>query len=283
VATDPAARALARRFVDAMAPALRQAAALTRALEGRVPNRPKLAETSESKAALTAADTASQETILVRLLDAFPEVELEAEEDTPTTHAFPVSGSGRVVIDPVDGTLHSYLEARGPYAILVGLVWDERFIASLVALPRENLLFDAVLGDGATRRNERGEAGAASLSGPSRRVLVSHGVDPTVLSRLRARGYDAVPAAGGAVAVAPLVPGVCGGLRVAPANAGPAGVSSRGRVGLLVAREAGAIVCGMGGAPFPEEVDAVAPGLVTAASPAVRDDLLFALAAAFGA
>jgi len=276
-------RARARRFVDAMAPALRQAAALTRALEGKVPNRPKRAETSESKAALTAADTASQETILVRLLDAFPDVELEAEEDTPTVHAFPVSGAGRVVIDPLDGTLHSYLEARGPYAILVGLALEERFVASLVALPRERLLFDAVLGDGARRLDERGEAVPASLTGPSRRILVSNGADPKVLARLRASGYDAVLAAGGAVAVAPLVPGICGGLRVAPANAGPAGVSARGRVGLLVSREAGAIVCGVGGAPFPDEIDALAPGLVTAATPAVRDDLLHALDAAFGA
>jgi len=274
-------RAFARRFVDELAPALRQAAAITCALEGRVPNRPKRAETSESKAALTAADTASQETILVRLLDAFPDVELDAEEDTPTTHAFPCSGRGRVVIDPLDGTLHSYLEARGPYAILVGLLVHDRFVASLVALPREGLLFDAVAGAGARRWNEQGEATAAACGSAGRRVLVSHEIDPAVPARLRERGYEAVPAAGGAIAVAPLVPGVCGGVRVAPANAGPAGVSSRGRVGVLVAREAGAIVCGARGTPFPDGVEATAPGLLTASSEAVRDDLLYALGAAF--
>lgn len=278
---DPSSRALARRFVDEMAPALRQAAAITRALEGRVANRPKRAESSESKAALTAADTASQETILVRLLDAFPHVELDAEEDTPTTHAFPHSGVWRVVVDPLDGTLHSYLEARGPYAILVGLLLADRFEASLVALPREGLLFDAVAGGGARGWGEGLEASPVALSDASRRVLVSHGIGAAVLTRLHERGYEAVPAAGGAVAVAPLVPGVAGGLRVAPVNAGPGGVSSRGRVGVLVAREAGAIVCGVGGAPFPEGVEAAAPGLVTASTPAVRDDLLFALDAAF--
>lgn len=265
-----------------MVPALRQAAAITCALEGRVSNQPKSAETSEAKAALTAADTASQETILVRLLDTFPGVELDAEEDTPTVHAFPLSSTERVVIDPLDGTLRSYLEARGPYAILVGLVVGDRFMASLVALPREELIFDAVLGAGARRWSEHNVAGSAVLSGPSRRVLVSHGIDKTALARLRELGYEAVPAAGGAVAVAPLVPGVCGGLRVAAASTGPSGVSSRGRVGLLVAREAGAIVCGVGGEPFPDGVDTVAPGLITAGSASVRDDLLVVLEAALG-
>lgn len=272
-------RALARRFTDELAPALRQAAAITRALEGRVANRPKQAATSESKAALTSADTASQEAVLARLLDLFPDVELDAEEDTPTTRAFPSSGRGRVVIDPLDGTLHSYLEARGPYAILVGLLVHDRFVASLVALPREGLLFDAVAGAGARRWH--GPTAAAARTEPGRRVLVSHGIAPAVIARLGERGYEAVPAAGGAVAVAPLVPGVCGGLRVAAANAGPAGVSSRGRVGVLVAREAAAIVCGARGEAFPDGVAAPAPGLLTATNEVVRDDLLYALEAAF--
>jgi hypothetical protein len=58
-------------------------------------------------------------------------------------------------------------------------------------------------------------------------------------------------------------------------------VSSRGRVGLLVTREAGLFVCGRGGAPFPDEIDAVASAVVTASDAAVRDDLLAALEAAY--
>jgi hypothetical protein len=84
-----------------------------------------------------------------------------------------------------------------------------------------------------------------------------------VLESLLAQGYEVTSASGGAVAVAPLVPGVCAGLRL---GASAAGVSRRGRVGLLVAREAGLLVRGAGDAPFPEDIDEPAPVLRVAAS-----------------
>ena len=79
----------AESFVAAMAPALRQAASIARALEGRVQNRPKWGEESAVKAALTLADSAAQEAILVPLLERFPGVALRAEEDTPSVRSFP--------------------------------------------------------------------------------------------------------------------------------------------------------------------------------------------------
>ena len=78
-------------FVEALAPALREAASIARSMEGRVANRPKRGETSAVKAALTVADTASQEAILVPLLARFPQVCIAAEEDTPTARRFPDS------------------------------------------------------------------------------------------------------------------------------------------------------------------------------------------------
>ena len=56
-------------FIGALAPALRQAASIARALEGRVANRPKRGEASAVKAALTVADTAAQEALLVPLYE----------------------------------------------------------------------------------------------------------------------------------------------------------------------------------------------------------------------
>ena len=102
--TDPEA------FVRALAPALRQSASIARALEGRVANRPKPGEATAVKAALTIADTASQEALLVPLLEHFPTVRLAAEEDTPSTIQFASEGPELVVIDPIDGTLRFYLE-----------------------------------------------------------------------------------------------------------------------------------------------------------------------------
>ena len=51
-------------FVLHLDPAVRQAAALARRLEGLVPNRPKDDEATAVKQALTAADTSAQELIL---------------------------------------------------------------------------------------------------------------------------------------------------------------------------------------------------------------------------
>ena len=79
-------------FAQALAPALRQSASIARALEGRVSNRPKEGEATPVKAALTIADTASQEALLVPLLERFPGVAIEAEEDTPTVHRFALPG-----------------------------------------------------------------------------------------------------------------------------------------------------------------------------------------------
>lgn len=263
-----------RAFVAALRPALRQAAAIARALEGQVANRPKRGERSAIKAALTAADTAAQEALLVRLLEAFPGVGLEAEEDTPSVRRFPRRGSGLVVVDPIDGTLRSYLRGVGPYSVLIGLARRRRFEAALVALPREGLFFDALLGGGA-RMARTGQPPRRATPAPlGRRIFVSHTVPDSACRFLARRGYEPVRASGGAIAVAPLVPGVCAGLRVAK---GRRGISRRGRVGVLVAREAGLLVRGKGRAAFPEAIDARAPVLRVAANErelAILDEVL---------
>ena len=132
-----------------------------------------------------------------------------------------------------------------------------------MALPREGLFFDAVLGGGAqmARTGEEHHLAQASLRG--RRVLVSHGMPASAVRALVAQGYQVTSASGGAVAVAPLLPGVCAGLRVAD---GPGGVSRRGRVGVLISREAGLLVQGAGDEPFPVDLDSPAPVLRVAAT-----------------
>jgi fructose-1,6-bisphosphatase/inositol monophosphatase family enzyme len=240
-----------REFVQVIAPALREAAAIARSLEGRVANRPKAGEATPVKAALTAADTAAQEALLGPLLAHFPDVALEAEEDTPTARAFAGGGEGRVVIDPIDGTLRFYLEALGPYAIMVGLAMGDAYVASAVALPREEIFFDAVRGAGA-----RVIAGgtnppvSAQVVPNGRRVLVSHDLPGAAVECLLAAGFEVRPASGGAISVAPLLDGVRAGLRYVPSGS----VSVRGRIGGLIAAEAGARVRAADGAPFPDDI-----------------------------
>lgn len=260
-------------LVAALRPALRQAAAITRALEGSVANEPKQGEATLAKAALTLADIASQEAILVRLHERFPGVSLEAEERTPSVDAFPIGSDDLVVLDPLDGTWHSYLNRRGPYGVILALAHRGRVEAALVALPREGLFFDAVRGGPATTWHAEGDPRPARLHAEGRRVLVSHELPDRARGRLAAAGYEPLSAAGAAIGVAPLVPGVCAGLRVATTEAG---VSVRGRGAAFVSRVAGAIVaCEQG--ELPDVVDTTVRTLYVAADEARLRDLRAAM------
>ena len=94
---------------------------------------------------------------------------------------------------------------------------------------------------------------------------------------LRARGLEVAPASGGAISVAPLLPGVRGGLRFV--REGPMGVSIRGRIGALIAAEAGALVRAETGEPFPEDVRVPARALLVAADEPTLATLRDAVAA----
>ena len=81
--------------------------------------------------------------------------------------------------------------------------------------------------------------------------------------------------------MAPLVPGVRAGLRWVRESA--AGVSIRGRIGVLIAEEAGALVRCETGDGFPRGLDTPASALLVAANEADVVALQDALAAADGA
>ena len=272
-------------FVELLAPGVRRAAGIARSLEGRVPNQPKSDESTAVKQALTFADTQCQEALLESLYAHFPEVRLAAEEDTPGVASFSSErdetdeneNDALVVIDPIDGTLHSYLEGRGPYAVMIGLVLDGVYRAGLVALPREGLLFGASRGAGAWSLHGDGPPQRVDARADGNRIFVSHGMPAAVGEHLERNGYEVTPACGGAVAVAPLVPGVRAGLRYAR---GDFGISIRGRIGCRIAVEAGARVLGPDGGDFPLDVSTSAHSLRTATDESDLKLLGDALAAA---
>jgi len=248
-------------FVRTLSPALDQAAAIAAALQGRVPNVPKPGESTAVKAALTIADTAAQEALLVPLLAGFRAARLEAEEETHSVELFTgAAADHRIVVDPIDGTLHFYLAGRGYYAVMAGFAIDGRYEAALVALPREGLRFEAVRGGGPRRATLGETSEPARCTDGGHTLLLSDGVPDAIEARLRADGFATERACGGAVALAPLVPGVRGGLRIAKY----ATISARGRIGALIAREAGALVETASGEPFPDSLDAPATSLVVA-------------------
>jgi len=237
---------------------------MARELEGRVANRPKFGEATDIKAALTIADTKAQEILLAVLIENFPYVGLRAEEDTPTVARFPENPDASVVIDPIDGTLRFYLERSGPYGVMIGLALENEYSAGLVALPREGYQFEAVRGGGARFSCGDDVSRSIDLEAQGSVVMVSHDLAAESVEVLRCQGFEVVPACGGAISVAPLIPGVCAGLRVATND--PPNVSIRGRIGAMISTEAGAQVCCETGAPFPHDIDEPARALIVAAS-----------------
>jgi fructose-1,6-bisphosphatase/inositol monophosphatase family enzyme len=236
-------------FLRLLEPAVREASKLARRLEGRVANQPKPHENSAVKQALTEADTRVQEVLLLSLADHFPDVALAAEEDTASVSRFPKHAPSQVVIDPIDGTLNSYLEARGPYALMMGLVVRNRYEAAFVALPREGLLFAAARGEGGFAARAGGPLRPVRAELRGNRVLVAHAVPQPARSWLESQGYEVIPACGGALSIAPLVVGCRAGLRWSPD--GSIGISVRGRIGALIAAEAGCFVRAENGRDFP--------------------------------
>jgi fructose-1,6-bisphosphatase/inositol monophosphatase family enzyme len=251
-------------FVTRMALPVRQSMAAVRWLEGRVENQPKLDEDSAAKAALTDADCVSQEILLTALRAYYPWVRVDAEENTPAAKTFAANDSPyTVVIDPVDGTLR-YLRRDGLYAILVGLEHEGRVEAALVALPQLDLLFRAVRGGGVQVARGGGEFERARPEAGGDRVIISPNLTASMRERLRELGFSPVLGAGGAIAVAALLPATHGGLRLAP---GEQGLSRRAWVALLPALEAGCAVEALDGG-FPELFRPGVSGLRVAANPA---------------
>ncbi|MBW2444301.1 MAG: hypothetical protein JRG83_00100 [Deltaproteobacteria bacterium] len=261
-------------FVDDLWPAIRQAASIARSLEGRVPNRPKRGEDTDVKAALTAADTACQEALLAALLNRFADVRLEAEEDTESVERFSGKRDALVVIDPIDGTLRSYLGAEGPYAVMAGLALEGRFQGVTVALPREEIFVHAFEAGGAFIAQGDGEGAPVRARADGDTVMVSYDLPDAVAERIEARGWRTAEGCGGAIAVAPLLPGFVGGLRVP----NPRPLSLRGRIGLLASQEAGATVAQVGG-PAPTALAEPLRHVAVAAEDEILADLLYALEA----
>jgi fructose-1,6-bisphosphatase/inositol monophosphatase family enzyme len=264
----------AQAFIEDLTPAVRQAAISARDFEAKAENLPKEGEATAVKAALTLADTECQEIILKALLPRFRHVALEAEEDTASVVAFRQEGPELVVLDPIDGTLRSYLEKKGPYGIMVGIASNGAYDAALVSLPREELIFAAVRGEGAQRAQGEAELSSATVDAnpgqSGRRILVSYEMPEEVVQYLEGLDFQVGYGCGGALAVATLIPGVCGSLRWCPEK----GVSIRGKVGLLIAREAGARVCDGTGAPFTDQLTERSDLLVTAINDEILDQLL---------
>lgn len=256
-------------FLQIGVPAVLYAAVLARRLEGVVANEPKVFESNPVKAAMTLADSRCQEIILLRLREKFSSAKLLAEEDTPSVSEFSGKARESIVLDPIDGTLLGYLGKAGPYAITLGLARAGKYSVSIVCLPRENLIFYQSFTGIPQMRVGTASPKRAQMVPAGRVILVSQNVPEPVRSVLRDKGYEPTFGSGGAISIAPLVPGIIGGLRMSP---GVEGVSIRGRIGVPITLAAGAKAETVSG-EFPLSISQSSDHLITASDETTLKDI----------
>ncbi len=229
------------RFVRVFRLAAGQAGAVALRLQENVSLRVKDGQTTEESAALTDADFASQDVVLLALLNAFPTIAMDAEEDTESAGLFPPEGNGRpvVVVDPIDGTLN-YSRGSRDFAVMGAWIEDGRYRAAVVHFPAWNETYWAVEGGGCRRCRGRGAEETVRIAELPPRILVTPWVEEAVLERLARAGFEVELSRCSAVdATAPAV-------GRARAGVAPYGPDRRRAVGFLLSVEAGGLVHAFG-------------------------------------
>jgi 3'(2'), 5'-bisphosphate nucleotidase len=104
----------------------------------------------------TNADLAADQLISTRLKDVFAESCGYLTEETYYQEQKACPQDWVWIIDPIDGT-KEFVNKTGEYAVHIALVYRQRPILTVVALPEVELVYQAVKGYGAYRVNRAGE------------------------------------------------------------------------------------------------------------------------------
>ncbi|HTK77447.1 MAG TPA: inositol monophosphatase family protein, partial [Gemmataceae bacterium] len=111
----------------------------------------------------TAADRASQETILRHLQTDFPGDAFCGEEDTPALAAALHTGDRIWVVDPIDGT-RGFAMKNGEFSVMIALVHEGRVVVGVVGEAATGRRTYASGGGGCWSRDGGGEARAVSVT-----------------------------------------------------------------------------------------------------------------------
>lgn len=178
-------------FVEVFRAAAAQAAAVARSLQGEVRRRSKPGDGSPEAEALSAADLACQELILLRLAEVWPGLGMDAEEDSPALGLFGAAEPGRptVVLDPIDGS-RNYLAGSNDYAVMAALIDEGLYQASVVHFPARHVCYWAIRGDGCHRHYDGGAVQRLSVGVPPPRLLIPPRFPALARRRLRALGDE---------------------------------------------------------------------------------------------
>jgi fructose-1,6-bisphosphatase/inositol monophosphatase family enzyme len=186
-----AGESIGREFVDAFRLAALQGGTVAKRLQNYVPRESKDGRTPES-AALTAADLAVQDVILLLLHHFFPDAAVDAEEDTETLTLFPQprAGTPLIVVDPIDGTLN-YSRGSPDYAVMGGILDQGRYEAALLYFPEIGEMYWATAGGGCWRYRGQGRKPLQIRIGPMpNRAMITPNVPEKWRRRLREMGLE---------------------------------------------------------------------------------------------
>jgi fructose-1,6-bisphosphatase/inositol monophosphatase family enzyme len=186
-------------FLDTMSLAARQVGTMAVQFYGKVANiektldRAYVNETQKATAqALSDVDLAAQEILLLALHERYPFVGLDAEENTPLIKKFARNARDgspyTVIIDPIDGTLN-YITQREQFAVIVGLIKDDKYVASLAYFPLRGELYRAVRGKGCTV-TKAGKTKPARAGKGANVILRESAATDEFVEELKALGYE---------------------------------------------------------------------------------------------
>ena len=104
-------------------------------------------ESKEDNSPLTLADTASNELIVSRLKEHYPDIPILSEESADTV---PENIEYCWVVDPLDGT-KEFIKKNGEFTVNIALVQNQKPILGVIAVPVTGIVYFAAKGAGAYR------------------------------------------------------------------------------------------------------------------------------------
>ncbi len=178
-------------FVAQFRAAALQAAAVARSLQGEVRRRSKPAGGGREGEAVSAADIACQDVILLRLAERFADAALDAEEESRSVEAFAAASPERplLVLDPIDGS-YNYLSGARDYAVMAAWIEQGVYQASVVHFPAYHLTYWATRGGGCYRQPDGAPAERVTAPRLPSRLLVPPRTPRAAQRRLGGLGYD---------------------------------------------------------------------------------------------
>jgi fructose-1,6-bisphosphatase/inositol monophosphatase family enzyme len=251
-------------FLDRMGLAARQVGYMALQFYGKVQNIEKTLDREyvndiqrATAQALCDVDLAAQEILLMALAEHYPFVAIDPEEDTPSVKKFARNKSPyTVIIDPIDGTLN-YITQREQFAVIVGLLKDDRYVASLAYFPLKGELYRAVRDRGCTVTKD-GKAREVRAGRTPNVILYESGASEAFLAALGEAGYDTLR--GGCSTMDSTIAAT----RIGAASIFHRVPSVRRCIGALVSREAGGYLCDALGNPYdcthPRDMDSLVIG-----------------------